>query len=214
MPARAVLVAESDAFSRELISSLLARSGYRVILVATAADAMDTARREKPDLILLDVALPDMDGFEACRLLRRNPATETTPIYLIEASTGPWAEEKALAAGAEGSISRAAISEELVSGLSRLSWPLEAEKAADSLTRLPDCRAFLAQADRHFSRNEPLALLVVKLAGFRALGPKEREPALRLGAVVIRDALAILGKGSHMACYRGRGSFFVLTSPH
>ena len=214
MPARAVLVAESDAFSRELISSLLARSGYRVIIVATAAEAMETARREKPDLILLDVAMPDMDGFEACRLLRQSPATGTTPVLLMEAGAEPGAEEKALAAGAEGSISRAAISEELIFGLSRLFWPLEAEKGAEPLTRLPNCRAFLAQMERLLSRNEPLALLVVRLAGFRGLGPQEREPALRLGAVVIRDALAILGKGSHMACYRGRGSFFVLTSPY
>ena len=112
--AKVILVAESDAFSRELLSSVLTRSGYHVISAATAREAMDTASREEPDLILVDVALPDMDGFETCRLLRQSPATETIPTLLMETAAEPGAEEEALLAGAEGSISKAAISEELV----------------------------------------------------------------------------------------------------
>ncbi len=212
--AKVILVAESDAFSRELLSSVLTRSGYHVISAATAREAMETANREKPDLILVDVALPDMDGFEACRLLRQSPATETIPTLLMETAAEPGAEEKALLAGAEGSISKAAISEELVSRLNRLFLPLEAEKATDTLTRLPQYRAFLSQTTKLLSKNEPLALLAVKLVGFRALSPKEKEPALRLGAMVIREALAILGKPSDIASYQGRGNFLVLTSPY
>jgi len=213
-PAKVILVAESDAFSRELLSSVLTRSGYRVISVATAREAMETANREKPDLILIGVALPGMDGFEACRLLRHNPATETIPTLLMETAAEPGAEEEALLAGAEGSISKAAISGELVSRLNRLFWPLEAEKASDTLTRLPQYRAFLSQTTKLLSKNEPLALLAVKLVGFRALSPKEKEQAIRLGAMAIREALAILGKPSDIASYQGRGNFLVLTSPY
>lgn len=212
--AKFILVAESDTFSRELLSSVLTRSGYRVVSVATARAAMEIANREKPDLVLVDMALPDMDGLEACRLLRHNPATETMPILLMEAAAEPGAEEKALLAGAEGSVSKAAISEGLVSRLNPLLWPLEAEKATDTLTRLPQYRAFLSQTTKLLSKNEPLALLAVKLVGFRALSPQEKEPALRLGAMVIREALAILGKSSDMASYQGRGNFLVLASPY
>lgn len=214
MPAKVILVADSDAFSRELLSSILTRSGYRVILVATAREAVETANLEKPDLILFDVAMPDMDGFEVSRLLRQSPATETIPLLLMEAAAESGAQEKALLAGAEGSISKAAISEELVSRLNRLFWPLEAEKATDTLTSLSQYRAFLSQTARLISKNEPLALLAVKLVGFRALSPKDKESALRLGAMVIREALAIQGKPSDMASYQGRGNFLVVTSPY
>jgi len=64
--AKVILVAESDAFSRELLSSVLTRSGYHVVSAATAREAMDTASREKPDLIFIDAALP-----ERCPLLPR-----------------------------------------------------------------------------------------------------------------------------------------------
>jgi len=212
--ARVILVADSDAFSRELLSSVLARSGYRVIPAATARETMDKASRVKPDIILIDTALPDMDGFETCRRLRHNPATETIPLLLMEAAAEPGAQERALLAGAEGSTSKAAISGELVSRLNRLFWPLEAEKASDTLTRLLQYRAFLSQTTRLLSKNEPLALLAVKLVGFRALSPKEKEQAIRLGAMAIREALAILGKPSDIASYQGRGNFLVLTSPY
>jgi CheY-like chemotaxis protein len=214
MPAKVILVADSDAFSRELLSSILTRSGYRVILVATAREAVETANLEKPDLILFDVAMPDMDGFEASRLLRQSPATETIPLLLMEAAAESGAQEKALLAGAEGSISKAAMSGELVSRLNRLFWPLEAEKATDTVTSLSQYRAFLSQTARLISKNEPLALLAVKLVGFRALSPKDKESALRLGAMVIREALAIQGKPSDMASYQDRGNFLVVTSPY
>ena len=212
--ARVILVADGDAFFRELLSSILTRSGYRVIGAATARAAIETANREKPDLVLVDVAVPGMDGFDVCRLLRHNPATEAIPILLMEAAAEPGSEEKALLAGAEGSMSKAAISEELVSRLNRLLRPREAEEAIDTLTRLPQYRSFLSQTAKLLSKNEPLALLAVKLVGFRALSPKDRESALRLGSTAIREALAILGKPSDMASYQHRGNFLVLTSPY
>ena len=63
-------------------SEMLRRAGFDVIDAGSGAQALETAARRRPDLILLDVNLPDMDGFEVCRRLRAAPAALTVPIVL------------------------------------------------------------------------------------------------------------------------------------
>jgi len=61
---------------------MLAAHGYRCILAGTAKEALDKAKAEKPDLILMDVIMPDMDGFEATRVITRDEATKHIPVIL------------------------------------------------------------------------------------------------------------------------------------
>ncbi len=62
---------------------ILAKSDYQLITAATGREAVDKAKREKPDLILLDVVMPVMDGFEACRHLRADAETRAIPIIMV-----------------------------------------------------------------------------------------------------------------------------------
>ena len=76
---RLVLVVEDNDKKRKLARDLLGFRGFRVAGAATATDALIAARAEPPDLVLMDVALPDMDGIEALHLLRADPLTKDVP---------------------------------------------------------------------------------------------------------------------------------------
>lgn len=82
---RRVLVVDDEPVLVETIAYNLEQAGYAVTTAADGASALETARREKPDLVILDIMLPEMDGLEVCRLLRREKSTATTPIMMLTA---------------------------------------------------------------------------------------------------------------------------------
>jgi DNA-binding response OmpR family regulator len=80
-----VLVVEDDADIAELVSRYLDKAGYTSSRVSSGRDALDAVRSKPPDLIVLDVMLPQIDGLEVCRLLRANEATAQIPIIMLTA---------------------------------------------------------------------------------------------------------------------------------
>lgn len=78
-----VLVVDDEAGVRQVLSRLLRRQNYKVITAADAYAAMGAAKREKPDLILLDVMIPPMDGLTFLMLLRQEPAGRQIPVILL-----------------------------------------------------------------------------------------------------------------------------------
>ncbi len=81
-----ILVAEDERDIRELIGFTLRDfAGYNVILVANGAEAVERAEQEKPDLILMDVRMPRMTGYEACRKLKEKPETKEIPVVFLSA---------------------------------------------------------------------------------------------------------------------------------
>ena len=83
--ARKILVVDDEAVLAETIAYNLEQAGYHVITAADGNSALDAARSERPDLIVLDIMLPGMDGLEVCRQLRRENKTATTPILMLTA---------------------------------------------------------------------------------------------------------------------------------
>jgi DNA-binding response OmpR family regulator len=83
---RTILVVEDNLSSRAITSTILRHHGYTVMTAAEAPIAVALARQERPDLILMDIGLPGMDGWEATRLLRSHRATEAVPIVIFSAA--------------------------------------------------------------------------------------------------------------------------------
>jgi len=80
-----VLVVDDDEMMRKLVSQVVARQGMEVILASDGLEAVQLAAEQRPDLILMDVMMPNMDGFQACRRIRKNPDTAFIPIILLTA---------------------------------------------------------------------------------------------------------------------------------
>lgn len=99
-----VLVIEDDPRHRELMAGLLDGARYEVRSAADGRLGLRAAAEDPPDLVLLDLYLPDMDGYEVCRRLRQGSRTRRTPIVIITASDDPALNRRAYAAGAQACI--------------------------------------------------------------------------------------------------------------
>ena len=95
-----ILVAEDERDIRELIGFTLRFAGFEVVLAANGAEAVERAPEEQPDLIILDVRMPRMTGYEACRHLKNDPATSTIPVVFLSAKGQETEIEQGLALGA------------------------------------------------------------------------------------------------------------------
>ena len=104
--ARKILVVDDEAILVETIAYNLEQAGYQVIMVADGASALEAARRETPDLIILDIMLPEMDGLEVCRQLRRESNTSTTPIMMLTAKADEIDKVVGLEIGADDYITK------------------------------------------------------------------------------------------------------------
>ena len=85
MPAAHLLVVDDEPEIAELLRYHLVRAGHRVTTAATGWEALAAIRTDRPDLLLLDLMLPDLDGFGVCEILRRTAGTATLPVIIISA---------------------------------------------------------------------------------------------------------------------------------
>src|SRR5712692_8583599 len=103
---RKVLVVDDEPVLVETIAYNLEQAGYEVMTAADGASALEVARRERPDLVILDIMLPEMDGLEVCRLLRRENSTATTPIMMLTAKGEEIDKVVGLGAGADDYVTK------------------------------------------------------------------------------------------------------------
>jgi DNA-binding response OmpR family regulator len=108
-----VLAADDDEDILELVVFRLERSGYTVLQARDGAEAFELARASKPDLAVLDVMLPKMDGFELTRRLRQNESTTRMPIILLTARTQEGDVQRGFDAGADDYIRKPFSPQEL-----------------------------------------------------------------------------------------------------
>ncbi len=88
MPNESILVVDDEREILELVQYNLAKEGYKVVCVETGEDALQAARLKLPDLVLLDLMLPGVDGLEVCRKLKSDPKTAQIPIVMVTAKGG------------------------------------------------------------------------------------------------------------------------------
>lgn len=94
-----ILVADDNTANRELLSAILERAGFDVAEAKDGADALQHVRLQQPDLLLLDIHLPDMDGFEVLRQVRQDSRASTLLVAAVTASAMDGDQEKALGHG-------------------------------------------------------------------------------------------------------------------
>ena len=97
-----ILVVEDDADNRRIVVKVLTSDGHETLEAVDGASAIETARREHPDLIVLDLAMPGIDGWEAARRLKADPQTADIPIVALTAFAMRGDEERAREAGCDG----------------------------------------------------------------------------------------------------------------
>ncbi len=122
-PTSTILIVDDNVGARRSIEALLSLENYRLLLAASGAEALETASREHPDLVLLDVMMPGMNGFEVCEAIRSNPRLSEIPIIMITALDDDDSMIRGIDVGADDFLSKPINKIELrsrVSGILRL----------------------------------------------------------------------------------------------
>ncbi len=96
-----ILLVEDNEMNRDMLSRRLARRGYEVVIAVDGGQGVALAQSERPDLILMDMSLPVLDGWEATRRLKADPGTSGIPLIALTAHAMAGDQEKALAAGCD-----------------------------------------------------------------------------------------------------------------
>jgi len=125
-PTFRILLVEDEPVIRDLVAEMLGGDGVNLRCAAGGAEALRDARRNRPHLVLLDIVLPDLDGFTVCRLLRGHAALREVPIYMLTARVRKADRESARRAGATGYIEKPFRAQQLQALVSRHREPAPA----------------------------------------------------------------------------------------
>ena len=101
MPMHKILLVEDNEMNRDMLSRRLERKGYRVLLAVDGPGGVEMAGAHTPDLVLMDMSLPVLDGWEATRRLKADPATAHLPVIALTAHAMSGDRERAIAAGCD-----------------------------------------------------------------------------------------------------------------
>lgn len=115
-----VLVVEDNPTNMKLAVLLLEHAGYRVLRAENAVDGIALARQQRPDLILMDIQLPGMDGLEATRVIKSDAALRETKVVALTAFAMKGDEQRVLAAGCDGYIAKPIQYKEFLAEVARL----------------------------------------------------------------------------------------------
>jgi two-component system, cell cycle response regulator DivK len=101
-----ILVVEDNLDNYELVRTILELAGYDTFLAVNGRDGVDAARKQKPDLILMDMSMPEMDGWDATALIREDPETTHIPMIALTVHTLPVERKRAVDAGVNAYLAK------------------------------------------------------------------------------------------------------------
>jgi putative two-component system response regulator len=194
-----VLVADDTESVRSLFERLLSTDGHEVISATDGRTALDVVQRERPDVILLDVEMPGMDGLEVCRRLKADPATRLTPVVMVTGQTDLSDRIRGIEAGADEFLSKPVHPQELrvrVRSLSRVKHLIDALDSAEAafVTLALTIEARDPSTNGHCER---LARHAVRLGRALGLGSEDLDALHRggylhdVGKVGVPDAILL-----------------------
>ncbi|GAB4111045.1 MAG: response regulator [Roseiflexaceae bacterium] len=96
-----ILLVEDNEMNRDMLSRRLERKGFQILIAVDGSQGVSMARSDRPDLILMDMSLPVLDGWEATRQLKADPETRTIPVIALTAHAMASDRDQALAAGCD-----------------------------------------------------------------------------------------------------------------
>jgi putative two-component system response regulator len=194
-----VLVADDTESVRSLFERLLSSDGHDVVSVADGGAALDAIRRDRPDVVLLDVEMPGLDGLEVCRRLKADAATRLTPVVMVTGQTDLSDRIRGIEAGADEFLSKPVHPQELrvrVRSLSRVKHLIDALDSAEAafVTLALTIEARDPSTNGHCER---LARHAVRLGRALSLGSEDLDALHRggylhdVGKIGVPDAILL-----------------------
>ena len=211
-----ILVVEDEASVRRILEYLMQESGYQVYSAADGQEALDKARQLRPDLILLDVMLPRMDGHQVCREIRKDFKIAHTPIIMLTARSATHDRISGLQQGANDYVAKPWVRAELLTRIQNLLALSRNKQDANPLTGLPGNTAIDEEVTRRLDAGEDFCFLYLDLDNFKGYndtyGYAKGDDAIKLLAGVLAETVQKYDPGTVFTGHVG-GDDFVMVTP-
>lgn len=212
-----ILIIDDTDLMVRVISDILEDVGYQVISASNGPQGLKMVREEKPDLVILDVVMPGMDGFEVCKILRDDESNNLMPIIMLTAQVDEDDKLTGLELGADDYIIKPFNKRELVSRVNNTLKRIDRNRWANPLTGLQGNLEIQAEINRRISKDEKFSVIYVDLDNFKAYndvyGFASGDRAIKLSADILSDNVHSFGTPKDFLGHVGGDDFVIISVP-
>ena len=212
-----VLAIDDDAEVLDFVRRSLANEGFEVIGAADGASGIESAATVSPDIVLLDLTMPDMDGFDVLEALQQNPATSQIPVILLTVAASVEDLVKGLDAGADDYVTKPFAIEELIARVGSVLRRSKAMRELSPLTGLPGNFRISEELQRRVAAGGLLAVLHADLDNFKAFndhyGFMRGDNVIKFTANVLVEAAAEVDDPALFVGHIGGDDFIMVMGP-
>lgn len=212
-----MLIADDDHNLRQLISEALPKHKFEVYQAADGNETWETVKNLRPDIVLLDVMMPGLDGTEICRLMRENPQTRNIPVIMLTAKAQLKDKLKGIESGADDYITKPFDPLELQARIEMHLRRYLRDSDMSPVTELPGNKAIEDELSSRIAGGEKFALCYVDLDDFKAFndyyGFLAGSDVIRMAGDLLREVVTELGSESDFLGHVGGDDFIVITTP-
>jgi len=212
-----ILIVDDEPAISQLITLQFQDEGYLTTQLRSGTEALQIVRRQSFDLILLDLLLPDLDGFAVLGGLRAQPETQLTPILLLSAINSPADKVRGLQLGADDYITKPFSGPELIARVQAAMRRSEREGGANPSTRLPGNSAIERAIARRIAQGPPFDVCYVDLDNFKAYndsyGFLKGDAVIQRTAQILLDVVREHGNADDFVGHIGGDDFVVISTP-
>lgn len=213
-----ILVVDDEPDALEIVKEGMEFRGYTVVTATNGLDALKIIEEEHPDLIILDVMMPRMDGFETCRVLKAGYQTNQIPVLLLTARGEIEDKVEGLAVGADDYLSKPFDMRELAARVDMLMRRTRRNLEASPLTGLPGNISFQQEVQRRIEAGGLFAVAYLDVDNFKAYndryGHARGDDVIKMTARVSVEAVESVGNGDDFVAHVGGDDFFIVSVPN
>jgi PleD family two-component response regulator len=212
-----ILVVDDEPHIRQILEFTLEKAGYQVFTAFNGEEALAKMAEIKPNLVLLDVMMPKMDGFEVCRKMREDFILNQIPVIMLTAKGDLNEKVKGLEGGANDYLVKPYSNEELLLRVKNvLEWNIK-QKEANPLTGLPGNTAIERELINRINKKQPYAFLYVDIDNFKGFndyyGYQKGDEIIGFLANIITRTIDKLGTKEDFVGHIGGDDFVMIAAP-
>lgn len=212
-----ILIIDDTELMIKLITDILEGAGYEVVSASNGIDGIQKVREEKPDLVILDIIMPGMDGFETCKILRDDESNNLMPIIMLTAQDAEDDKLTGLELGADDYIIKPFNPRELISRVNNTMKRIDRNRLANPLTGLQGNIEIQMELNQRIAKKEPFSVIYADLDNFKAYndvyGFASGDRAIKLTADIVTDIVHLYGSPRDFIGHVGGDDFVIVTVP-
>ena len=212
-----ILVVDDEPHIRQILKFTLEKAEYQVFCAADGGEALEKMVEIKPNLVLLDVMMPHMDGFEVCRKMRQDFVLSQIPVIMLTAKGDLNEKVRGLEGGANDYLVKPYSNDELLLRVRNvLEWNIR-QKEANPLTGLPGNTAIERELISRINQKKPYAFLYIDIDNFKGFndyyGYQKGDEIIGFLAAILTKTIEKLGSKEDFIGHVGGDDFVMIASP-